>query len=142
MVQAEVDEPAQVDGGGSQAQPEAVAFHAAVADSAVSVGHDPGERAFHHGAVVAVGVDTDAVAPVGSGSDEEFVVWGEVERLPGSAGGASAPQRALAASGPECGVTLGTDRHRLALRAGHRASLMVDGEVVTVELVITEPGVT
>ena len=51
MVEAEVEEPAEVDGRGSGAEAEAIAFDASEPDAAVPVGDEPGDGAFDHGSV-------------------------------------------------------------------------------------------
>ena len=73
MVEAEVDEPSQVDGGDPQRQSGAVRFDTSVADSTVSVGDDPGYGTFDHGPVLAV-VGNDGVVGPGLPGGDEFVV--------------------------------------------------------------------
>ena len=54
VVEAEVDEPAEVDGGHPHRKPELVPGHSAVADPSPAVGHEPGDRSLHHGSVPTV----------------------------------------------------------------------------------------
>ena len=87
--EAEVEQSAQVDGGGADAEAEPVAFDAAVADAAVSVGDEPGDGAFDEWPPLPVVVDADAGPPVGAGGGEQLVVVGDGEGLAGGAGGAA-----------------------------------------------------
>lgn len=80
-VAAEVEEASQVDGGDPGGQSDAVSFDAAVGDSPVAVGDEPGEGPFDHGPVLAVVVDAGAVSPVGLGRCEEVVVVAKLEGL-------------------------------------------------------------
>jgi hypothetical protein len=74
VVEAEVEESPEVDGGDAGGQADAVAFDASVADSPVVVGDEPGDGAFDHGPVLAVVLDTGPAAHAGSGGGEELVV--------------------------------------------------------------------
>jgi hypothetical protein len=60
MLEAEIDEPAEVDGRHSQRKTELIAADASVANPAMVVGHQPGDRSLDHGAPTAVAGDTDA----------------------------------------------------------------------------------
>jgi hypothetical protein len=83
-VEAEVEEASEVDGGGSDAEGEAVAVDAAVSAAAVAVGDEPGDGAFDHGPVLSVVVDEDGVAsPSAPVCGQEFVMLGDEERLAG-----------------------------------------------------------
>ena len=61
VVEAEVDESTQVDGGDPDVETGLVAGEAVVADSAVAVGDEPGDGAFDHGPPdshkIAIGLD-------------------------------------------------------------------------------------
>ncbi len=79
VVEAEVDEPAEVDGGDAQGELRPVGFDALVTDPAVPVGNDPREGAFDHGPILAVVVDEHATVPCSSRGDEFVVVVGDSE---------------------------------------------------------------
>ena len=49
VIEPEVHEPPEVDGGHSHRQAELVAGHAPVPNPSPPVGHEPGDRSFHHG---------------------------------------------------------------------------------------------
>ena len=138
MGEAEVEQSAQVDDGGADAEAEPVAFDAAVADAAVSVGDEPGDGAFDQWPPLPVVVDADAGAPVGAGGGEQLVVFADGEGLAGGAGGAAGPQRAAATARPEGGVPRCGDGDGDAVGAGDGAGGVVDAEVVTAELVVVE----
>ena len=65
---------------GPDGEGDTVAFDAAVADAAVSVGDEPGDGSFHHGAMLRVSIDS--VTPVGAGLSEKLVVCGDLEGFP------------------------------------------------------------
>ena len=94
VVEAEVDESLQVDCCCSGGERCAVSFDASVADSSVAFGDEPGDGPFDHGPVLAVVVDADVVAPVGSRLGEELVVFADSEHLAVDCGGAALPGRA------------------------------------------------
>src|SRR2546428_9838518 len=52
--EAEVEQPAEVQGGGAGLEPGVVLGDASVADLAVPAGDEPGDGAFDHGSVLAV----------------------------------------------------------------------------------------
>ena len=88
VVEAEVDESAEVDRGDSEGELGAVGFDAAVADPASSVGDDPGDGTFDHGPVLAVVGDDLRVGPGMTGGDEFVVVISDGEASPVFGGGA------------------------------------------------------
>ena len=137
-VESEVDEASQVEGGRPCRQSDLVAFHAAVADAAMSFGDEPGNRPFDHWSVLAVVVDAVTLAPSGSGKSEVFVVFGDGERLAADVCGASRTQRATNASRSEAGKPAAADGDRGPVRAGDRSSGVVNREVVAMELVRAE----
>ena len=110
--ESEVDESAQVDGGGSEAQSDAVAFDASVADPSVSVGDEPGDGSFDHGPVLAVVVQVLSVAPPSTGGGENLVVFTDPVGFAVDCGGAADPQRAAPTLGTERGRPGGGDRYR------------------------------
>ena len=67
----------------------AVAFDAAVADSAVAVGDEPGDGSFDHGPVLPVVGEPFTVTPGLAGASEVVVVFADVEGLAADAGGAA-----------------------------------------------------
>ena len=89
MVEAEVEESAQVDRCGAVSETDAVAFDAAEPDATVVVRDEPCDGAFDHGPVLSVVVEADPVGPVGPGGGEEFVVFGDVEPAAVDGGGAA-----------------------------------------------------
>ena len=101
--EAEVEQPTQVDDGGSDAESEPVAFDAAVADTAVAVGDEPGDGPFDEWPPLPVVVDADAGPPVGAGGGEQLVVLPDGEDLAVGVGGATGPQRAAVAARSEAG---------------------------------------
>ena len=88
-METEVEESSEVDCGGSDAEGLAVAFDAAVADSAVAVGDEPGNGSFDHGPVVAVVGESLTLAPSGAGGGEESVVFADEHRPAGLVRGAA-----------------------------------------------------
>lgn len=105
----EVDEASQVEGGGSQAEADAVAFDAAEADASVAVGDEPGDGALDHRVVLAVVVEAGACCPVGPCLCEQLVVVADFEGLAVLGAGAVMPGRAGGASRSEDGVAGGRD---------------------------------
>ena len=87
--EAEVEEASQVDGGGADAESEPVAFDTAVADSAVAVSDEPGERAFDQWPPLPLVVEMGAGPPIGPGGGEEFVVLADAEHSTVDAGRAA-----------------------------------------------------
>jgi hypothetical protein len=74
VVETEVDESLEVDGGCSVGEPDAVPGEAAVGDAAAG-SDEPGEAAFDHRSELSVVVGVLAVAPGSAGFDEIGVVW-------------------------------------------------------------------
>ena len=94
MGEAEVDEPLQVDGGDAVAEPEPVAVGAVVAESAVGA-DEPGDAAFDHGPVLAVG-DVELVGlGEGAGSGEQAMVGVQRDDPPVVGGGAALSVRSV-----------------------------------------------
>ena len=89
-----MDESAEVDRGDSERETELVAFDAAVADAAVTVGDEPGDGSFDHRSPLAVVVGEVAVAPGTSSVDEFGVVFADVECAAGLRGRALIAERA------------------------------------------------
>lgn len=56
MIEAEVDEPAEVDRGAAVGEPDLAAGDPPVADLAAAAAHEPGDGSFDHGAVSLVGL--------------------------------------------------------------------------------------
>jgi hypothetical protein len=54
VVESQVDEPSQVDGGHSEGELCLVGFDPSKADPPVVFAHDPGDGSFHHGSVLSV----------------------------------------------------------------------------------------
>ena len=81
MFDAEVEEAPDVQRGGAGAEGEAVAFDAAVADSAVPVGDDPGDCSLDEWSSLPVVGGVGAGTPFGEGSRENLVVTAEPEEL-------------------------------------------------------------
>lgn len=133
MVEAEVDEPAEVERGEPGGEPLLVAVHAAVADLAVPAGDEPGDGAFDHGPVLSVVVEHDRVAPRGAGVDQLVVVFADVDLASGLGVGASAAERAVGAAPVEVRVAARCDRDGVPGRAGDSAGMVIDPEVVAGE---------
>jgi hypothetical protein len=87
--ETEVDESPEVDRGGPDGECVPVGFDAAVTDSAVAVGDEPGDGAFDHRSVLPVVVESFPVTPGASGLREELVVVADVDHSAGLAGGAA-----------------------------------------------------
>jgi hypothetical protein len=139
--EAEVEQSAQVDDGGADAEAEPVAFDTAVADAAVSVSDEPGDGALDEWPPLPVVIDADPAAPVGTGGGEQLVVCADVEHTAGVVGGATRPHRAPGTAWPESGGPFGSDGHGDLVGTGDGAGGVVDAIVVTPELVVAEIGV-
>ena len=74
-----------------------------------------------------------AVTPGATSLDQFVVVVGDVKGAAALGRGAQACEGAPATAGPEGGIPLGRDDHRLTSGAGGGASGVVDDEVVAVE---------
>jgi len=136
--EAEVEEPSQVDGGGSDGEGLAVAFDSSVADSTVAVGDEPGDGSLDHRSVLPVVGETVTASPFRSSCGEVMIVFGDLEGLAVPGGGASCPKRAAGATRPEGPQARSADRDGDPVRAGDGASGVVDGEVIATELVVAE----
>ena len=73
VVESEVDESSQVDGSDPGSEGGVVAGDAAVADSAVTVGDEPGDGAFDHGSPAAVVSGEVSVSP--GSPDQDATRW-------------------------------------------------------------------
>ncbi len=89
VVEAEVDEAAEVDGGNAGGEAVLVAFDASVADAPVAFGDEPGDGSFDHGPVLAVVADEVTVSPGPAGGDEFGVVGVDTQGAPIDGCGAS-----------------------------------------------------
>lgn len=89
VVEAEVDEPSEVDGGDTGGEAVVVAGHAPVADAAMTAGDEPGDGTFDHGPPLAVVRSEVAVAPGSAGFDELVVVFIDAQN-PSVLGGCAA----------------------------------------------------
>lgn len=105
---------------------------AAVADFSVAWGQ-PGDRAFHHGAVLAVLDLSRQIASLGAGSSLQGFIFGQGEFASALGGGALWRQRACAAALPETDTAAMRDQQSMAGGAGHGAGIEIDGEVVAGE---------
>jgi hypothetical protein len=136
VVEAEVDESAQVERGDSVSEAELVAFDAAVADASVTVGDEPGNGSFDHWSPVPVVVCEVAVAPRAAGFDEGGVVLADVEGASGLAGGAALTECAAVADRPPLVSTsheTSGDGSGVSGGAGRGSVAVIDDEVVAVE---------
>src|SRR5919202_5557206 len=112
VVESEVDQPAEVEGGHPGVQPPVVGGHAAVAQFAAAAfrADQPGDGAFDHGPVLAVGLaQVVPVGPVAAGLAQQRVVLVQVEGPTVGAVGAALPQRAAAAGHAEGDPAAGGD---------------------------------
>ena len=102
--ESEVDESAEVQHRSSDGEGDAVAFCASVPDPPVSVGDEPSNGSFDHGAIVAVVVDAVLLAPLGACLGEELIVITNGEGPASSSGGATVPHRAAVTASRESGL--------------------------------------
>ena len=133
--ESEVDQAAEVEGGGPVVEPGVVFDDTAVGDAAVAVGDEPGDGPLDRGTPPAVFVLPGRVGGGAAGGGQQGVLRVDVEGAPGLGGGAALAQRAAAAARLELGlaaaVGLGAAQgDGVPGRAGGRASLVIDGEVV------------
>ena len=92
VAETEVDQPSEVDGGDAQRETELVPLHTSKSDSPVVVGHQPGDRSFHHRSPSSVVLGEVAFSPRPTGLDQFVVVRSEVERATVFGGGAPISQ--------------------------------------------------
>ena len=133
MGEAKVEESLQVDGGASVGESDAVWVDAAVADFAAATSDEPGDGAFDHRAVLAVGLGECGGVGVGSGGGEKLVVRVDFHGATIDGGGASLAERAAPALRSEGGVAVHADPGRDPVRTsdGHRGA--VADEVIDAE---------
>jgi hypothetical protein len=136
-VESEVEESAEVDGGGSDRQGDPVAVDASAA--AVAVGDEPGNGSFDHRPLLSVVVNEgDVVVPACLVGCEVLAVFADGEGLAFGRCGAAGSEGAGVASFPEaCGARRG-DVGSDVVGAGDGAGGVVDAEVVPTELVVAE----
>src|SRR5258707_1757894 len=130
--QALADEVAQVECGGAALEPGVVLGRPAVAEfePASAPGGDLGDGPFDVGPVFHVVLPQPAAGgPVLPALPEQVVAFVPDQFAAGLAGGAPLPQRAVAAQDAEGGDPGAAERHGMPGRAGHRAGLLVRGEV-------------
>src|ERR1019366_458199 len=131
--QAPAGQVPQVQGGGAALEPGVVPGHPAVAEleAASPPGGDLGDGAFDVGPVFHVVLaQPGAGGPVPAGGAQQVVALVQDELAAGLAGGAPLAQRAAAAQRAEGGGPGPAQAGGVPSRAGHRALLFVDGEVV------------
>src|SRR5215217_7464109 len=128
-VQAEGEEAAEVECGGSGVEPGVVLGGAAVAQAAVAAG-EPGDGAFDHGPVLPVQGLEGGVCGAGAVGAGERVVVAEFQAASGAAGGAAGAERAAAAGGAEADLAAAGDRTGVSGRAGRGPGGFIDGELV------------
>ena len=81
-IEAEVEEPAEVDRGGSDRQSESVGVDSSVSAAAVAVGDEPGDRSFDHRPMLLVVVDEIGVGGLaGAVRGEELIVFADDKGL-------------------------------------------------------------
>src|SRR5215467_4328885 len=110
--EAEVEQPAQVEGGGAGVDPPVVRCDAAVGHSAAASADSdqPGDGSFDHGPVLSVGVAQVGVGGPGSASRaQDRVVGVQVQRPAVSGCGALRPQGAAEAASTEDDMTSRAD---------------------------------
>src|SRR6266487_1214759 len=134
----EVDQSAEVEGGGPVVEPGVVLGDAAVGDAAVAAGDEPGDGPLDWGTPSAVFGLPGRVGGGAAGGGQEGVLGVDAEDSPGLGGGAALAQRAAAAQDLELGqagaVGVGAAQgDGVPGRAGDRAGPAVDGEVVNGE---------
>src|SRR6266487_4649455 len=93
----EVDQPAQVEGGGPVVEPGVVLGDAPVGDAAVATGGEPGDGPLDGGTPSAVFGLPGRVGGGAAGGSQERVLGVDAEDSPGCGGGAALAQRAAAA---------------------------------------------
>ncbi len=129
MAEPEVDQTAQVEHGDAKYQPLAVLFCPPVTQATVAPGHEPGNGALGHRAVLSVNSRDSRVPPRRPGGDELGVV-GPDAKGPGPGLGSARPQRAGGAVRGEAGRPPARQVSPVPGRAGDGAGPMVDNEVV------------
>lgn len=133
---AEVEQAAEVEGGGAVVEPGVVLDDAAVGDTTVAFGDEPGDGAFHRWPPAAVlGLPVLAGGGLVAGGFEQVVPGVDGEVASGLGAGAAVLERASGAEflelGLACAVRLGpAERDGVSGGAGDLALLGVDGEVV------------
>ena len=122
---AEVGEAREVHGGGAGGEPLGVGGGAAVGDASGFPSGEPGDAAFDHRAVPAVGRLGGALGPAGLVRLAAVLEAVDGDGAPGCAGGAAAAQGAGVAVGAEAGDAAvpagGAQRHGVFGGAGHGA---------------------
>src|SRR5271163_854235 len=89
VVQTEVDQPSEVDGGDAQRETELVSLHTSESDSPMVVGHQPCDRSFHHRTPSSVVLGEVALPPCATRLDQLCVVRVQVKGPAGLRGGAA-----------------------------------------------------
>src|SRR6266516_2967100 len=130
--QAPAGQVAQVQRGGAALEPGVILGHSAVAElePASPPGGDLGDRAFHVGPVGHVVLAQPGDGPVTAGGAQQVITLVQDELAAGLAGRALLAQRAVPAQRPEGGDAGAAQDGGVPGRAGDRALLFADGEVV------------
>ena len=127
--EAQPDEPAQVEGGGSVMQPVIILADASVTQFAVASGQ-PGDGAFDHRPVLAVLGQPIRVTGGASGGTLARIMGTDPQCLTPAAARATCPQWATRAGRAEDGMPGAGDRSGQSVGAGRGAVVVVDGEIV------------
>lgn len=133
MVETQVDESSQVDGGHSESKLGLVGFDSSVADPPMVFTYEPGYGSFHHGPVLSVIIGELSCRPCSAGLDQFRVVGRDVEHPTVLGSSASGTERTSPAAFPERGRPFGSDDDHMSLGAGDGARPMVNYEVVSGE---------
>src|ERR1700757_4184507 len=127
--EAQLDEPAQVEGGGSVMEPVIIFADAAVTQFSVAASQ-PGDGAFDHGSVLAVFGLPVRVAGGVAGGALPGIVGTDPQGFALAVTSAAFPQWAPRACHAEDGISGAGDRSGQSVGAGRGVVVVVDGEVV------------
>jgi len=142
VAESEVHKPPQVDRRRSQTEAEFVRFHTTESDSSMIVRDQMSDSSFDVWAVLfVVSNELVVVIPACPVRGEELVVFGHVELLAASGCGAPIPDWAAPARHTKGDAAVDADVFGDTVRARHGPGVVVEHEIVSVELIVAEPGV-
>ena len=135
VVEAEVDESAEVERGDAGGEPLLVAFDAAVADAAVAVGDEPGDGSFDHGSLLAVVGSAKSPSRQARRASTSSASWAWIVECPAVVvRSCSVPRSGQPRQWrSKLALPLAVMVHGVAGGAGRGAGAVVDDEVVAVE---------
>ena len=133
VVESEVDQSPEIDGGNAQRETELVSLHPSKSDPAMIVSHQPGNRSFHHRSPSSVVLGEVTFLPRTTGFDQFFVVRMETERATAFGSGAPIPEGASVATNSEHGSAALRDENCVTGGTGDGARFLVHYEVLPFE---------